>query len=347
MTPPPWLAAALGAALLTATVPFEAGAQPSRAGSPTFDAVRSRGQVVCGTAADLPGFASVDNHGNWRGLYVDVCRAVAAAALGDATKVRFVPTTLLNRLPMLQTGEIDLLVSNTTWTLSREASLGLAFTGVTFYDGQGFLVKKALGVTSARQLDGATICVQPGSTTELNLADYFRRNNMKMTPVVIDDLAILREAFLSGRCDAYTIGTAALAAFRAGLGSGAEETIVLPEVFSKEPLGPAVRRDDWQWFDLVRWTSFAMSIAEEAGLDSTNVERLAAESSDPDVRRFTGREGRFGPMLGVDETWAVHIVRQVGNARESWDRNVAPLGLPRGINRLWTEGGIQYPPPIR
>jgi len=316
-------------------------------GSPTFDAVRARGQVVCGTAAELPGFASVDSQGRWHGLYVDVCRAVAAAALGDAGKVRFVATTLLNRLPMLQTGEIDILASNTTWTLSREASLGLAFTGVTFYDGQGFLVKKALGVTSARQLDGATICVQPGSTTELNLGDYFRHNGLKMTPVVIDDLATLREAFLSGRCDAYTIGTAALAAFRVSLGARAEETILLPELISKEPLGPVVRKGDWQWFDLVRWSGFAMLLAEELGLDSRNIERQAAESRDPNVRRFTGREGGFGSMLGVDDDWASRIVRQVGNYRESWEHNAAPLGLPRGINRLWTEGGIQYAPPIR
>ena len=337
----------LAALALALAAPLAARAQPVPSGSPTFDAVRARGQVVCGTAADLPGFASVDDKGHWRGLYVDVCRAVAAAALGDASKVRFVPTTLLTRLPMLQAGEIDILVSNTTWTLSREASLGLAFTGVTFYDGQGFLVKTSLGITSARQLDGATICVQPGSTTELNLADYMRRNAMTMKPLVIDDLAVLREAFLSGRCDAYTIGTAALAAFRMSLGARAAETAVLPDIISKEPLGPAVRRDDWQWFDLVRWTGFAMTIAEEAGLDSTNVERLAAESSNPDIRRFTGREGRFGPMLGVDDAWALRIVQQVGNTRESWDRNVAPLGLPRGLNRLWTEGGLQYPPPIR
>jgi len=314
--------------------------------SPTLDAIRARGAIVCGTAANLPGFAFVNDKGEWSGLYVDVCRSVAAALFGDATKVRFVATTTQNRLPMLQTGEIDILASNTTWTLAREASLGLEFTGVTFYDGQGFLVRKSLGVKSAKQLDGATVCVQPGTTTELNLTDYFRRNKLKFTPLVIDNLEELRTAFLAGRCDVYTIGTAALAAFRAGLGAQGEQFEVLSEVISKEPLGPVIRKGDQRWFDLVRWSGFAMLIGEEMGLTSQNIDQ-AVTNMDPDVQRFVGRTGDFGKMLGVDNQWSARIVKQVGNYAESWDRNVAPLKLPRGINRLWTEGGIHYPPPIR
>jgi general L-amino acid transport system substrate-binding protein len=314
--------------------------------SPTLDAIRARGAIVCGTAANLPGFAFVNDKGEWSGLYVDVCRSVAAALFGDATKVRFVATTTQNRLPMLQTGEIDILASNTTWTLAREASLGLEFTGVTFYDGQGFLVRKSLGVQSAKQLDGASVCVQPGTTTELNLTDYFRRNKLKFTPLVIDNLEELRTAFLAGRCDVYTIGTAALAAFRAGLGARGEQFEVLPEVISKEPLGPVIRKGDQRWFDLVRWSGFAMLIGEEMGLTSQNIDQ-AVTNMDPDVQRFVGRTGEFGKMLGVDNQWSARIVKQVGNYAESWDRNVAPLKLPRGINRLWTEGGIHYPPPIR
>jgi general L-amino acid transport system substrate-binding protein len=316
------------------------------AGSPTFKAVKARGHIACGTAPNIPGFAAVATNGTWSGLYVDNCRAVAAALFGDANKVRYVATTTQNRLPMLQAGEIDILASNTTWTLSREASLGLEFTGVTFYDGQGFLVKKKLGVKSAKELDGATVCVQPGTTTEMNLADFFRRNNLRLVPLVIDNLEQVREAFVAGRCDAYTIGTAALAAFRASLGAQATEYELLPDVISKEPLGPVVRKGDQRWFDLVRWAGFAMLIAEEMGIDSTNIDK-ALNNPDPDVQRFVGRSGDFGKMLGVDNEWALHIVKQVGNYRESWERNVVPLGLPRGINRLWTEGGIHYPPPIR
>ncbi|MBR0654074.1 amino acid ABC transporter substrate-binding protein [Plastoroseomonas arctica] len=329
------LAGGMGAAL----------AQPASS-SATFDAVRARGHVVCGTAPNLAGFAAVDSRGEWRGLYVDGCRAVAAAMFGDATRVRFVATTLQNRLPMLQAGEIDILVSNTTWTLTREASLGLQFTGVTFYDGQGFLVRRSLGVTSARQLDGATICVQPGTTTELNLADYFRRRGMRLNPLVIDNVEELRGAITSGRCDAYTIGTAALTAFRAGLGAQGEDFMLLPELISKEPLGPVIRKGDQRWFDLVRWAGFVPLLAEEFGITSENV---AARLNDPDpeVQRFLGRTGGFGTMLGVQDDWAFQIIRQVGNYQESWDRNVAPLGLARGINRLWSEGGIHYPPPAR
>lgn len=326
---------------LLAALPAAAQTQGSM-----LETIRARGHVICGTAPDLPGFAALDSRGEWRGLYVDVCRATAAALFGDAGKVRFVATTTQNRLPMLQSGEIDILASNTTWTLAREASLGLQFTGVTFYDGQGFLVKKSLGVKAAKELDGATICVQPGTTTELNLADFYRRNGLKYTPVVIDQMEEIRTAFLAGRCDAYTIGTAALAAFKAGLGQAGADFMLLPDIISKEPLGPAVRKGDQRWFDLVRWTGFAMLIAEEMGLDSRGI-AAAASNPDPDMQRFLGKTGDFGKMLGVDNEWAVRVVAQVGNYRESWDRNVAPLDLPRGVNRLWTQGGLHYPPPIR
>lgn len=332
-------------ALVLSVLPLH-GAAAQGTASPTLDAVRARGAIVCGTAPNLPGFAVVNDKGEWSGIYVDVCRSVAAAIFGDAAKVRFVATTTQNRLPMLQTGEIDILASNTTWTLAREASLGLQFTGVTYYDGQGFLVRKSLGVKSAKELDGATVCVQPGTTTELNLTDFFRRNNLKFTPLVIDNLEELRSAFLAGRCDAYTIGTAALAAFRAGLGPQGEQFEVLPDLISKEPLGPVVRKGDQRWFDIVRWAGFAMLISEEMRLDSTRIDQ-AASDPDPDVQRFVGRTGDFGKMLGIDNEWAARIVRQVGSYAESWNRNVAPLKLPRGLNRLWTEGGIHYPPPIR
>jgi general L-amino acid transport system substrate-binding protein len=323
-----------------------ASANAQTTASPTLDAIKARGTVICGTAPNLAGFALLNDKGEWSGIYVDVCRSVAATIFGDATKVRFVATTTQNRLPMLQAGEIDILASNTTWTLAREASLGLEFTGVTFYDGQGFLVKKSLGIKSAKELDGSTVCVQPGTTTELNLTDFFRRNKLKFTPLVIDNFEELRSTFLSGRCDAFTVGTAALAAFRAGLGPQGEQYEVLPDVISKEPLGPVVRKGDQRWFDIVRWSGFAMLIAEEMGLDSKNIDQ-ASSSSDPDTQRFLGKTGDFGKMLGVDNEWAVRIVKQVGSYSESWDRNVAPLNLPRGLNRLWTNGGIQYPPPIR
>lgn len=319
---------------------------PAQTGSPTIDAIRARGQLICGTVFDLPGFAMVNARSEYSGLYVDFCRAVAAAVLGDATKVRFVPSTYANRLTMLQSGEIDLLSSNTTWTLPREAALGLMFTGVMFYDGQGFLVSRRLGVTGARQLDGASVCVQPGTTTERNLADFFRANNMQLQPVVIDSIEQIREALLGGRCDAFTVGTAALSAFRAGLGARGEEFVVLADTISKEPLGPVVRKGDDRFFDLVRWTFYAMLIGEEFGITSANIDQRMNDA-DPEVQRFLGRTGDFGQMLGVSNDWTVRVIRQVGNYAESWDRNVAPLGLPRGRNQLYTQGGLHYAPPMR
>jgi general L-amino acid transport system substrate-binding protein len=332
--------------VIGAALPAARAQAPAASGSPTMDAIRARGHLVCGTVFDLPGFAMVNARSEYSGLYVDFCRAVAAAVLGDATKVRFVPSTYANRLTMLQSGEIDLLSSNTTWTLPREAALGLLFPGVLFYDGQGFLVSRQLGVNSARQLDGASVCVQPGTTTEMNLADYFRANRMQLQPVVIDSIEQIREALLAGRCDAFTVGTAALSAFRAGLGARGQDFILLPELISKEPLGPVVRKGDDRFFDVVRWTMFALFTAEEFGITSANVEQRLADAN-PDVQRLLGRTGDFGQMLGVGNDWAVRILRQVGSYGDIWERNVTPLGLPRGYNQLYTQGGLHYAPPIR
>ncbi len=313
--------------------------------SPTLDAIRARGALNCSIAPSAPGFSSVDSQGNWRGLDVDYCRAVAAVIFGDPSKVRFVPSTTVQRFPMLQSGEADLLVRNTTWTLAREASLGLLFAGINFYDGQGFMVKKASGVTSARQLNGATVCVQPGTTTELNLADYFRANNMRMTPVVIENVEEIRAAFNGGRCDAYTNDASSLAGFRSSQ-SNPEEYLLLPEIISKEPLGPVIRKGDARFFDIVRWTHFALLTAEELGITQANVDSFA-NSTVPDVQRFMGKSGDLGKMLGLDNDWAVKLIKGVGNFSEMWERNITPLGVPRGINNLWTKGGLQYAPPIR
>ena len=321
----------------------QASAQPA---ADTIAAIRARGQLICGVSVNAPGFAIPDSRGEFRGLDVDTCRAVASALLGDATKVRFVPNTTQQRFTMLQSGEIDILVRNTTWTLARESQLGLAFAGINFYDGQGFMVRRSSGVTSARQLDGATICVQPGTTTELNLADYFRTNRMRFTPVVIEQAEEIRAAFVSGRCDAYTNDASSLASFRNSQGKDGEQFVLLPEIISKEPLGALVRKGDWRWFDVVRWAHFAQVSAEELGITSQNIDGFMT-SANPDVQRLLGRSGEFGKAMGLDNDWAVRIIRQVGNFEESWERNITPMGVPRGINNLWTKGGLQYAPPMR
>jgi len=314
--------------------------------APTFDAVRARGVLNCGVSTGVAGFSNPDSQGVWRGLDADGCRAVAAAMFGDASKVRFVGNTSQNRFPALQSGEIDLLVRTTTWTLAREASLGFQFAGVNFYDGQAFMVKRSLGVTSAKQLDGATVCVQPGTTTELNLADYFRTNRMAFRPVVIESVEETRQAFISGRCDVYTSDSSALASFRATQGPNAEQYVMLPEIISKEPLGPVVRKGDQKWFDLVRWVFFAQIAAEELGVTSANVDQMLT-SQNPEIQRLLGVTGGLGQMLGVDNRWAYNVIKQVGNFEEMWERNITPIGVPRGINALWTKGGLMYAPPIR
>ena len=312
----------------------------------TLDSVRSKGAVQCGVNTSLAGFSQPDSKGEWKGIDVDLCRAVAAAVFGDAGKVRYTPLTAQQRFTALQSGEIDVLSRNTTWTISRDTSLGLNFAGVSYYDGQGFMVPKKLGVKSAKQLDGATVCVQPGTTTELNLADYFRANNMKFKPVVIEKLEEVTNAYFSGRCDVYTTDVSGLVSVRGSRTPNPADHVILPEVISKEPLGPVVRHGDDKWFDIVKWSLFAMIEAEELGLTSANIEKMAGDKN-PAIQRFVGGSGDIGKMLGLDAKWAYNIVKQVGNYGESFERNLKPLGFERGQNALWTNGGLMYAPPLR
>ncbi len=314
-------------------------------GSATLDAVRARGQLVCGVEGSTPGFSIPDSQGVYRGLDVDLCKAVAAVTLGDSSKVKYVPLTSTNRFTALQAAEIDVLIRETTWTMGREASLGALFAGINFYDGTGFIVKVALGVKSAKELDGASVCVQPGTSTELAIADYFRQAKLKFTPILIDNYPELQAAFISGRCDVLSNDSSALATFRATQAKPAD-FMLLPEIISKEPLGPMVRKGDDKWFDIIRWTYFAQLIAEEHGLTSATID-AAMTSQEPEVRRFLGLEGDLGKALGVDAKWAYNAIKQVGNAAEIWDRNMTPLGVPRGINALWNKGGLMYAPPMR
>ncbi len=329
------------AAAMTLTGAVHAGA--------TLDAVKGKGFVQCGVSTGLPGFSSADDKGNFTGLDVDVCRAVAAAIFGDAGKVKYSPLTAKERFTALQSGEIDMLSRNTTWTLTRDASLGLNFTGVNYYDGQGFLVTKALGVKSALEMDGATFCIQAGTTTELNLTDYFRANKMNYTPITFDTSDQTIKAFEAGRCDALTSDQSQLYALRIKL-SDPNSAMVLPEVISKEPLGPVVRQGDDEWLNIVKWSLYAMVNAEELGVTSANVDEMKGGSKDPNVRRLLGVEGVKGEWLGLSDDWAYNIVKQVGNYGEAFERNVgsgSPLGIGRGLNALWSRGGIQYAPPIR
>ena len=334
-----------GALLAVAAPAFTAPALAQGTGSATLDAVRARGQLVCGVAGGVPGFSLLDSKGIMTGLDADGCRAIAAATLGDAQKVKYVNLTTQNRFTALQSGEIDVLIRSTTWTLGREANLGTLFAGINYYDGTGFLVKTASGVKSVKEMDGATICVQPGTSTELAIADYFRVNNLKFTPVLIEDRAELERTFLSGSCDAYSTDSSALATFRATQ-TVKDDFVLLPEIISKEPLGYMVRKGDDKWFDIVRWTYFAQLTAEELGVTSATVDGDLA-STKPDVRRLLGVEGDLGKAMGVDNKWAYNIVKQVGNFGEMWDRSITVLGVPRGINNLWTKGGLQYAPPMR
>jgi general L-amino acid transport system substrate-binding protein len=312
----------------------------------TLDAVQKRGFVQCGVNTGLAGFSQPDSKGVWKGLDVDTCRAVAAAIFGDASKVRYTPLTAQQRFTALQSGEVDVLSRNTTWTITRDTSLGLNFVGVSFYDGQGFMVPKKKNVKSAKQLNGATVCVQPGTTTELNLSDYFRANRMTFKPVVIEKLEEVLNAYFSGRCDVFTTDVSGLVSVRGSRAPNAADHLILPEVISKEPLGPAVRHGDDRWFDIVKWSLFAMIEAEEMGLSSKTIDQALA-SKDPAVQRFVGATGDVGKMLGVDNRWAFNIVKQVGNYGESFEANLTPLGFERGLNQLWTKGGILYAPPIR
>ncbi|MCP4993616.1 MAG: amino acid ABC transporter substrate-binding protein [Gammaproteobacteria bacterium] len=333
--------ASVAALAVFATTTVNAGA--------VLDNVKKKGFVQCGVSTGLAGFSSADDKGNWAGLDVDVCRAVAAAVFGDATKVKYSPLTAKERFTALQSGEIDMLSRNTTWTLTRDSSLGLNFAGVNYYDGQGFLVSNSLGVKSALELDGASFCIQAGTTTELNLADYFRANKMSYTPITFDKSDETVSAFAAGRCDALTSDQSQLYALRIQL-KDPSSAGVLPEVISKEPLGPVVANGDDEWLKIVRWSMYALINAEETGVTSANVDKMKSSSTDPNVRRLLGLEGIKGKGLGLSDDWAYNIVKQVGNYSEAFERNVgmdSPLKISRGLNALWSKGGIQYAPPIR
>jgi len=321
----------------------------SAVSSATLDTVLKRGWLSCGASEGLPGFTYPDAKNRWQGIDADFCRAVAAVVLGDPEKSKFTALTSKVRFTALQSGEIDILPRNTTWTQTRDTALGLNFVGVNFYDGQGVLVRKSLGVKSARELDGAAVCVNAGTTTELNLADYFRKNGMRYTPVVFEKSDEVVAAYAAGRCDVYTTDKSGLYAQRLKL-KDASAHIVLPETLSKEPLGPVVRQGDDAWFNIVRWTLFALIGAEELGITSKNVMELKKSAKDPRIKRFVGAEGKAGANLGLDPEWAVRAIAAVGNYGEIFERHFGPktrLKIDRGLNRLWTEGGLHYAPPIR
>jgi general L-amino acid transport system substrate-binding protein len=314
----------------------------------TLNNVKQKGFLTCGSNTGLAGFGVPDAQGNWTGLDVDLCRAIAAAIFNDATKVRFIPLSAKDRFTALQSGEVDVLVRNTTCTMSRDTQLGLDFTGVNYYDGQGFLVRKKLGVASAKELNGASVCTQQGTTTELNLADFFRANNLKYEVVAFATAAETFDAYNSGRCDAFTTDASGLYSERLKA-ANPDEHIVLPEIISKEPLGPSVRHGDNQWGDIVRWTHYAMINAEELGVTKANVDQMT-KNDNPEIKRMLGSEGKFGEAIGLTNDWAFRIIKHVGNYGEIFEKNVgqgSPLKIQRGQNALWTKGGLQYAPPIR
>ncbi len=323
-------------------------AAPALAGK-TIDAIKARGQLVCGVNTGLAGFSAADSNGNWTGLDVDICKAIAASLLGDATKVKWVPLTAQQRFTALQSGEVDILSRNTTWTLTRDASLGMQFTGVTYYDGQGFMVPSKGKIKSAKQLKGATVCVQSGTTTEKNLTDFSRSAKLDIKPVVFEKLEAANGAYFSGRCQAYTTDASGLASIRNKEAKVPADHLILPELISKEPLGPAVRRGDDEFFAIAKWVVYAMVEAEEYGVTQANVDQMKT-STDPVVQRILGTSEDTGKLLGLDKDWAYRAIKQVGNYGEVFERNVGPksaLGLPRGVNNLWNKGGIMYAPPVR
>src|SRR3984893_18454276 len=333
---------------LVLTLAFAVGLSTQAASAQTLKTVQDRGMVRCGGSQGSPGVSAPHDKGNWTGFDVDVCRAIAAAIFNDPTKVKFLPLSAKDRFTALQSGEIDVLARNSTWTSSRDASLGITFTAVNYYDGQGFMVRKSLKVNSALELNGASVCVQTGTTSELNLADYFRTNNMKyeVTAFVTADETV--NAYAAGRCDAFSTDVSQLYAEKLKL-SNSSDHVILPEIISKEPLAPAVRRGDDQWLAIVKWVQFAMLDAEELGVSSKTVDE-ALKSPQPEIKRLLGTDSAYGEQLGLTKDWVVRIVKQVGNYGEVFDRNVgtgSKLGISRGLNRLWTKGGIQYAPPIR
>ncbi|MGF1723782.1 amino acid ABC transporter substrate-binding protein [Photobacterium nomapromontoriensis] len=320
----------------------------SAGSSDTLSKVQKQGYVQCGVSTGLPGFSNPNEKGTWEGLDVEFCQAVAAATLGDKTKVKYIPLTAKERFTALQSGEIDVLSRNTTWTLHRDTALGLNFTAINYYDGQGFMINKSLEIDSATELDGAAVCVQSGTTTELNLADYFRFREMKYTPVVFDTAAQTVKGFEAGRCDVLTTDQSGLYALRLNL-KDPSSAVVLPEIISKEPLGPVVRQGDDQWFNIIRWTHFVMVNAEGLGVSTINVDDMK-KSNDPNIRRLIGIENQKGKGLGLNDDWSYQIIKQVGNYGESFERTVgmgSPLKIKRGLNALWLDGGLQYAPPLR
>ena len=334
--------AAAAAAVVTLT------ATPAHAGK-TIDAIKARGQVICGVNPSLPGFAAADSQGNWTGFDVDICKAVSATVLSDATKVKWTPLNASQRFAALQAGEIDVLSRNTTWTLTRDASLGLNFTGVTYYDGQGFMVTKKSKITSAKQLKGATVCVQSGTTTEKNLADYSKAMKLNMKPVVFETQEATNKAYFTGRCQVYTTDASGLASVRNKEATNPADHVILPDLISKEPLGPSVRRGDDEWFAIVKWVVFALIEAEEYGITQANVDQMKS-STDPVVQRILGTSEDTGKLLGLDKDWAYRAIKAVGNYGEMFERNLGPnstLKLPRGANNLWSKGGLIYAPPVR
>ena len=314
----------------------------------TLEAVKARGQLVCGVNVGLAGFSAADDKGVWSGLDVDYCKAIAAAVLGDGSKVRYVATTTKERFTALQSRELDVLARNTTWTLQRDSAQGLSFVGVNYYDGQGFIVKKSANVKTGKELSGATVCVQTGTTTELNLADFFRSNKLQYKTLVFEKADEALKAYQADRCDSYTTDISGLYSVCLQMAKP-DDHMVLPDIISKEPLGPAVRQDDFQWFTIVRWVHFALLNAEEYGVTQKNVDQMAT-STDPNIKRLLGKEGSYGKDMGLDNDWAVRIIKTVGNYGEIFDRNVGAgsrLKIDRGLNKLWTNGGLQYAPPIR
>jgi general L-amino acid transport system substrate-binding protein len=329
--------------ILSAVVPLAAQTR-----APTLETIKQRGMVVCGANTGLPGFSVPDKQGNWSGMDVDFCRAIAAAIFNDTTKVRFIPTSSVTRFATLQSGEVDVLSRNVTWTSSRDTALGFNFGPVTYYDGQGFMVKKSLAAKSAMDLSGATVCVNQGSTTELNLADYFRTNKLQLKVVSFPTGEESVKAYEAGRCDSFTTDVSGLYAERLKM-ANVNDHMILPEIISKEPLAPAVRHGDDQWFDIVKWVHYALITAEELGVTKANVDEQL-KSTNPDVRRLLGVEGKHGEAMGLSNDWAYRMIKLIGNYGENFERNIgsgSELKISRGLNNLWTKGGLQYAPPIR
>ncbi len=334
--------AALLAASVCATAPAHAGK--------TLDAIKARGQLVCGVSSGVAGFSQADSSGSWSGFDVDVCRAIAASVLGDASKVKWVPLASQQRFTALQSGEVDILSRNTTWTLTRDASLGLSFIGVTYYDGQGFMVPAKGKIKNAKQLKNATVCVQSGTTTEKNLTEFSRANNLSIKPVVFEKFEAANAAYFSGRCQAYTTDASGLASIRNKEAKSPADHVVLPDLISKEPLGPAVRRGDDEFFAIAKWVVFGLIEAEEFGITQGNVDAMQKESKDPSIARLLGTGEDTGKLLGLDKDWLARAVKATGNYGEIFERNLgpkSPLALPRGQNNLWSKGGLMYAPPVR